>query len=56
MISNRFKEQTINNGEIIEIPAGTEINIVKNHFSYTIVKLAGDSQDIYVVTDHITVK
>ena len=53
---NAALNNAINNGEIIEIPAGTEINIVKNHFSYTIVKLAGDSQDIYVVTDHITVK
>lgn len=44
------------NGEILEIPAGTDVYVKKNHFSYTIVKIPGRTDDIYIVTDHITKK
>ena len=43
-------------GDILEIPAGTNVYVKKNHFSYTIVKIAGRTEDIYVVTDHLTKK
>lgn len=44
------------NGEILEISAGTDVYVKKNHFSYTIVKIPGRTDDIYIVTDHITKK
>lgn len=51
---NNALSQAISNGQIIEIPVGTNVNVVKNHFSYTIVKIDGSTEDIYVVTDHLS--
>ena len=51
---NSSLSEALANGEIIEISAGTDVYVVKNHFSYTVVKIAGYSEDIYVVTDHLS--
>ena len=43
-------------GQMKTLSTGTEVYLVSSHFSYCIVRLRGSTQNLWVVTEHITQK
>ncbi|MDX9694156.1 MAG: hypothetical protein RBT49_00030 [Bacteroidales bacterium] len=44
------------NGKMKTLSSGTEVYLVSSHFSYCVVHLKGSTQNLWVVTEHISQK
>jgi hypothetical protein len=44
------------NGEVELISSGTNVYLVSSHFSYSIVRLKGSSENLWVITEYLTKK
>lgn len=42
------------NGKVKTLSIGTQLNLVSSHFSHCIVRLRGSTQNLWIVTEHIT--